>query len=143
MLYGSTDGGATFSVMVALPPGGGTVVHPTTGVEGDLWLSADSGLFHLTESSPTWTPVAAVQNASAVGFGRGMTCQSYPVLYLAGTANSVSGVYRSEDQGATWQRVDDPQHQFGYINYLTGDPRLYGRVYLGSGGRGILYGDPQ
>jgi hypothetical protein len=58
-------------------------------------------------------------------------------------ANGVSGVYRSEDQGATWQRIDDLQHQFGYINYLTGDPRLYGRVYLGSGGRGILYGDPQ
>lgn len=25
---------------------------------------------------------------------------------------------------------------------VAGDPRLYGRVYIGSGGRGILYGDP-
>ena len=141
-LYGSTDGGVTFSVVNALPPSYGATVRPTSGHEGDLWLSAGSGLFHETDASPTWTQVPGVQIASAVGFGRGATCESYPVLYLAGQANGVSGVYRSDDQAGTWLRVDDPQHQFGYINYITGDPRLYGRVYLGSGGRGILYGDP-
>jgi len=24
---------------------------------------------------------------------------------------------------------------------LSGDPRIYGRVYFGTGGRGVLYGD--
>lgn len=144
MAYASLDGGASFAVFATLPAGTATV-RPTSGIEGDLWFaSGGGGLYHWTDASPTLTQVAAVQNATAVGFGRAATCQApYPVLYLAGMANGVSGVYRSDDQAASWQRIDDPQHQYGYINCVAGDPRLYGRVYLGSGGRGILYGDPQ
>ena len=81
----------------------------------------------------------------------------HPSVYLAGSvsvdggATFVWGTYRSDDVGAwlagtneapTWQRIDDPQHQFGYINVLAGDPRQYGRVYLGTNGRGIIHGDP-
>jgi xyloglucan-specific exo-beta-1,4-glucanase len=84
---------------------------------------------------------AAGEQRGAVGFGMPAPGQSYPAVYLAGSVASVWGVYRSDDIGVTWQRIDDPQHQFGWINCLTGDPRLYGRVYLGTGGRGILYGD--
>jgi photosystem II stability/assembly factor-like uncharacterized protein len=146
-LYVSSDGGATFALAAAALPAGGGAARPTTGVSGDFWLGAGSGLFHSTDSGATLTQVAGVQAASAVGFGRAASCgnassPAYPVLYIAGQANGVSGVYRSDDQGATWQRIDDPQHQFGFISYITGDPRLYGRAYLGSGGRGILYGDP-
>jgi hypothetical protein len=37
----------------------------------------------------------------------------------------------------------DDQHQFGSaICHVTGDPRIYGRVYFATGGRGIIYGDP-
>jgi xyloglucan-specific exo-beta-1,4-glucanase len=34
-------------------------------------------------------------------------------------------------------------HQHGWIGQTTtGDPRVFGRVYLGTNGRGILRGDP-
>jgi hypothetical protein len=82
-----------------------------------------------------------VNGATAVGFGMPAFGQSYPAVYLAGSVGAVWGTYRSDDAGVTWQRIDDSQHQFGYINCLTGDQRRYGRVYLGTGGRGILYGD--
>jgi xyloglucan-specific exo-beta-1,4-glucanase len=52
-----------------------------------------------------------------------------------------SGLFRSDDAGASWLPIDDDAHRFGSINHLTGDPRQYGRVYLGTGGRGIVVGD--
>jgi len=41
-------------------------------------------------------------------------------------------------------RINDDQHQFGAPNrpIIIGDPRIYGRVYLTTGGRGVIYGAP-
>jgi hypothetical protein len=43
----------------------------------------------------------------------------------------------------TWVRIDDGQHQFANANVplIIGDPRIYGRVYFTTGGRGVIYGD--
>ena len=41
-----------------------------------------------------------------------------------------------------WVRINDDQHQWGLLLHITGDPRLYGRVYVGTHGRGIVHGDP-
>jgi hypothetical protein len=54
----------------------------------------------------------------------------------------VYGFYRSVDQGVTWVRVNDDGHQFAWINSITGDPRVYGRYYVGSASRGIQYAEP-
>jgi hypothetical protein len=139
-MYVSTDGGANFAHTAASPSGR---PRPVFGIEGDIWVPTGSGLLHSQDSAATFTQVAQVNTAGAVGFGMPAPGQSYPAVYLAGSVGNVWGTYRSDDAGATWQRIDDPQHQFSWINCLTGDPRLYGRVYLGTGGRGILYGDPR
>jgi xyloglucan-specific exo-beta-1,4-glucanase len=51
-------------------------------------------------------------------------------------------IFRSDDAGRTWARINDDRHQFGTQQVVSGDPRIYGRVYLGTNGRGVLYGDP-
>jgi hypothetical protein len=147
-VYASSDGGANF-VKVTAPSSGRP--RPVFGIEGDVWLSTNSGLFHSQDSAATFVQVGGsdssqnqqVKSAGAVGFGMPGSAGGYPAVYLAGSVAGVWGTYRSDDIGATWQRIDDPQHQFGWINCLTGDPHRYGRVYLGTGGRGILYGDPR
>ncbi|HEU4710154.1 MAG TPA: hypothetical protein VFS76_01250 [Pyrinomonadaceae bacterium] len=55
----------------------------------------------------------------------------------------VRGIFRSTDAGQTWVRIVDDQHQWGRAGEtaLTGDPRIFGRVYVGTNGRGIIYGD--
>ncbi|WP_437822047.1 hypothetical protein [Sorangium sp. So ce1078] len=46
------------------------------------------------------------------------------------------------DGGAAWTRINDDQHQYGAANtVITGDPRVYGHVYIDTNGRGIVYGD--
>jgi len=52
-----------------------------------------------------------------------------------------TSVFRSDDGGNTWTALADPQHQYGNITLVSGDPRVYGRVYLGVNGRGVIYGD--
>jgi len=113
---------------------------------GDLWLPLDTyGLYHSTDGGVTWPKVSSVQQATQVAVGaanprsRGGT-QS---IFLYGTTQSSStlGIYRSDDNGSTWVRVNDAAHQYGGPSVIAADPRVYGRVFLGMNGRGIVYGD--
>ena len=81
--------------------------------------------------------------AYGLGFGKAADGKKYPALYLIGKIGDVVGFFRSDDAGATWVRINDDQHQYGFCTVITGDPRVYGRVYMGTGGRGIIYGEPK
>jgi hypothetical protein len=140
-LYVSTDGGATWTARATLPRGAGRP-RPVFGAEGDVWITTNAGLYHSVDSGLTANAVAGVDAASAVGFGQAAPGKTYPAVYVAGSFQRSAGIHRSDDAGATFQRIDDPEHQFGWISHISGDRRVYGRAYLGSGGRGILYGDP-
>jgi len=143
-LYASTDGGATFGARASNLPSGKLSAVP--GVAGDLWLSGSGkGLLHSTDGGRTFTTLSTVQSASALGFGKAAPGTSYQALYLIGTVKDVTGVFRSTDKGATWLRVNDDAHQWGGISgtgIVTGDPDTFGRVYIGTNGRGLQYGDP-
>ncbi|MFC3573639.1 RICIN domain-containing protein [Streptomyces yaanensis] len=143
-LYASTDGGATFTARAGNLPSGRLVAVP--GIAGDLWISGGGkGLLHSTDGGRTFAALGSVQSASALGFGKAAPGANYQALYLIGTVKDVTGVFRSTDKGATWLRVNDDAHQWGAIGSLgiiTGDPDTFGRVYIGTNGRGLQYGDP-
>ncbi|MBV6699704.1 RICIN domain-containing protein [Kitasatospora aureofaciens] len=142
-LYASTDGGRHFTARATNAGYGQLKAVP--GVAGDLWISGkDNGLLHSTNGGTSFTKVAGVQEASGLGFGKAAPGATYQALYLSGTVKGVTGLFRSTDAGSTWVRINDDQHQYGgtVINVITGDPDVYGRVYFGSYGRGVVYGDP-
>jgi photosystem II stability/assembly factor-like uncharacterized protein len=147
--YTSTDGGAHF---IASPGGLPSLpdyqLHSASaqavpGVEGDVWLTNFKELNHSTDSGKTYEAISGVTEANQIGFGKPADGKKYPAVYLMGKVNDVAGFYRSDDAGATWVRINDDRHQFGFCGVIIGDPRVYGRVYVGTGGRGILYGEPK
>ncbi|MEY9841121.1 RICIN domain-containing protein [Streptacidiphilus sp. EB103A] len=142
-LYASTDSGRSFTARATGLGSGQLKAVP--GIAGDLWIAVGSGLLHSTNGGASFAKAAAdaVQSAIGIGFGKAAPGASYQALYLTGTVSGVTGVFRSTDAGATWTRINDDQHQFGGLGgFITGDPDVYGRVYLGTNGRGVLYADP-
>jgi hypothetical protein len=145
----SVDGGAHFTAAASglptLPDYQLTsgFIAAVPGSEGDLWITAREGLFHSSDSAATFEQIQAVEEAHSVGFGMPAPGARYPAIYLNGKIGGVDGFFRSTDKGVSWVRINDDQHQFGGGGAITGDPRVFGRVYLGTGGRGILYGEPR
>jgi len=132
------------------PRGGEDRLYVAPGRAHDLWFAATNGLYHangapatLSENSVSFSRMPGVTEIQAFGFGKAAPQRTYPAMYLAGTVQGQAGVFRSIDEGQSWVRINDDQHQWGLILQITADPRLYGRVYVGTHGRGTLYGDPR
>jgi hypothetical protein len=162
-VFTSTDGGATFtaSASTGLPDapaggggrrggggGGGGALHyyATFGREGDLWAVGLRNMLHSADGGKTFTQITNAPTVASAGrdFGLGKAAdgKDYPAIYVAGVYNNVTGIFRSDDLGTNWVRINDDDHRYGNNpTELCGDPRIYGRVYFGTNGRGILYGD--
>jgi hypothetical protein len=145
MLYVSTNGGATFASANTFTGKGAP--RAVFGQAGEVWVAANGGnLYRFTGAGTTRTQITTVGAANGVGFGMAATGQTHPAVYLIGTVGGQYGFYRSDDgAGASWMRLNDAQHQFGSLqgNYVAGDEAVFGRLYLTTGGRGYIYGDPQ
>jgi hypothetical protein len=114
-----------------------------TGIQGQVWLATSSGLYHSDSSGWSWATFqpGTVTSAISVGFGKAAPGASYPTIYLAGTVNSVTALFRSTDFGTTWIQINDAQHQWGGYSLVVGDPRTFGTVYVApNSGRGVIYG---
>jgi photosystem II stability/assembly factor-like uncharacterized protein len=147
--YYSVDGGAHFT---AAPTGlpnladyefSSASAQAVPGIEGDVWLTTGKELNHSTDGGKSYETVETVTAAHALGFGKAAEGKKYPAIYLIGKVADVAGFFRSDDAGRTWVRINDDAHQYGFVNVINGDPRVYGRAYLGTGGRGIVVGEPK
>jgi hypothetical protein len=123
--------------------GGQDRLYATPGIEGDLWIAAFDGLYHSVDTALTFNTYNNVREVHAFGFGKAAPEKSYPTLYMIGTVNETRGIFRSDDQAQSWIRINDDQHQWGLLLQITGDPKEYGRVFVGTHGRGIIMGEPQ
>jgi photosystem II stability/assembly factor-like uncharacterized protein len=154
-LFASADAGKSFlEKPLALPNGlpqrgsrgdsrgGQDRIYTTPGYENDLWIAAFDGLYRSTDEGASFARTGKVSEIHGFGFGKEAPGKKYPALYLIGVVDGVRGMFRSNDEGLNWTRINDDQHQWGLVLHITGDPKKYGRVYVGTHGRGTVYGDP-
>jgi hypothetical protein len=158
-IYISVNGGQSFTVASQLSNQYDLGLYVSPAAEGDLWTTSYNGINHSTNSGTAFTTVLGYPNTVyAMGFGAPASGQTYPALYIIGTltndpnctavsnvaagfATSTECIYRSVDGGNTFVRINDYNHQYSNANIIVADPRVFGRFYLATPGRGIIEGD--
>jgi hypothetical protein len=152
--YVSIDGGHSFAPTASrgLPdtvqdtPRNREAMWPlqaTLDREGDLWYVGEAGLFHSTDGGASFRKAENAPSMNGLSFGKSPPGSDYPALFCIGTLNNLKAVWRSDDLGESWIRINDDEHQWGTrFRCIAADPRIFGRVYVGTDGRGILYGTP-
>lgn len=147
----SSDSGATFTAggtVLALDgwESGNSGIVAVPGYEGHILVAADhawggGGLYASANSGTTFKKIGTVASAMHVAVGRPAAGKNFPAVFIVGKVGSVNGIFRSDDSLKTWTRINDDAHQFGTIHQIVGDPRVFGRIYIGTEGRGVVYGD--
>jgi photosystem II stability/assembly factor-like uncharacterized protein len=134
-VYRSTDGGRTFEKVlykdentgaadVAFDPENPDIVYAALWEsrqapwENGVFSGPGSGLYKSVDGGSTWRPIGNGLPSGADGVGRiglGM-CEAQPsrVYVVIASPQKLGGVYRSDDAGENWRRVN-------------GDNRLWGR----------------
>lgn len=104
----------------------GTVTKPSNG----------RGLRHSADAGQTFRRATDTNTrVELFGLGRAAPGSPYPALRAAAAIAGLRAVWRSDDGGAKWVRINDDEHEWGRrFRAVSGDPRR------DSGG--LIYGDP-
>ena len=141
--YYSTDYGHNFTKSESLLPkttqkeNTTVVAHPRRA--GEVYIGAvDSGLYKSVNGLVTVEKLVGVDEIEGFSFGaptgEGDICQ----MYLLGKINGQRALYRSDDDGATWVKMNDERNAFAKAICIEGDKTRKNTVYIGTSGRGTF-----
>jgi len=147
----SVDGGQSFSpAITGLPKveqwqSSQLVCAP--GALRDLWLALPDQLVHFAGADKPARALKPVVEPWLIALGKSQTEGGSHSLYVWGKvavgAAISEGLFRSDDGGASFVRINDDGHRFGRLLSMSADPLEHGTLYLAPHGRGILMGRPR
>ncbi len=145
--YRSTDGGENWAPTPASLPGRGgsadfstVYVKPLPGEEGVIWITlGTNGLWASNDGGDSFSEVGNFEKAWMFDWGKNEPGSPNPTGYCFGRISGIWGMYRTHDLGATWEKLPAdwiPQ----WPRAMSADKQVYGRVYIESMGKGVMYG---
>lgn len=124
-------------------------IRAESGRAGVVWIAfGEGGLWRITFKKEKISAVfEQISKAGDKIFRQGMGMPApdskFHTIYVNGIIDGSYGFYRSLDEGKSWQRINHEKQMYGDIRGITGDPRCFGRFYIASGSRGVLWGEPE
>jgi hypothetical protein len=148
ILWKSTDGGASWNIAWnSEPPEAGTfgfALDSTLVAVGGYLIAAPGGhggCFYRSRDGEQWERMCSIRDALSMGVGAPLSSSGNATLYTYGTVESNTGIYRSADYGASWQRLSgEPNGIYVGVRAIAGDPEVAGRLYVALAGGGYLVG---
>lgn len=147
VFYVSKDSGASYTALTNTGLPSGAATRPVASIinAGELWIPVNyNGIYHSTDFGTSFTKLPGTISPASFSVGKHAPGHPHkPALYVWGTVTSggATGLYRSDDGGSTWDRINDDEHQYGGPSQIQGDSQVFGRCYMGMNGRGIVYAD--
>jgi photosystem II stability/assembly factor-like uncharacterized protein len=122
--------------LVTMPGRAGNLFFTPGRLDGN----PDIPLMRSEDGGRTWLPVDTVSQVHAIGFGAPKTVDGPAAIYVAGSVGGQYGIWRSADNGATWQGMGFPNGSLDNVSTIDGDKQTFGLVYVGFLGSGAAYG---
>ncbi|MCF8361275.1 MAG: hypothetical protein K9G70_01495 [Prolixibacteraceae bacterium] len=120
-------------------------LESVSGHAGHLFLSlANEGLYFTSNRGESWKKIESIESVPLMGLGAPKSEKAYPTLYVLGQKADDSALwyYRSTDMGKTFQRINSEKERIGNNpQFIEGDRQIFGRVYIGTNGSGIVVGE--
>jgi len=154
-VFESTNGGQTWTEVhagglapydslnaeIMAVPGQAGNLFWTGGIQGNgATPQSWAGFYFSSDQGKTWTAVPNVCEVFCFGFGAAAPGQTYPSIYIVGYVNSVFGIWQSTNKGQSWTQIGtQPAGELDQIVAISGDPNVFGRVYVGFSGGGYAY----
>jgi hypothetical protein len=144
----SDDGAASFRAGGRLPHApadAAPMVRTQPGAGGVVWVALRAaGLHRSKDGGFTFEPVDGIE-PRLMAFGRAREVGEAATLFVVGRMGKHRGLFRGDGAGARgWARIAGESHGLGNDpRALAADAKVYGRVYVGTFGSGIFYGDEE
>jgi len=148
-IWRSTDGGKTWAAAGSLAYHGHSdcyqykIITSPSG-KGKLWVSL--GHEYIAKSSDggqTFSTVVDASSAGMIAFGKPAAGKAEASVFLWGSVQGKGGLFRSDDDGTTWKKIELSNPINDEPRVIGADRQTFGRVYIGTDGRGIYAIDSQ
>ncbi|GAA0725817.1 hypothetical protein GCM10009430_32050 [Aquimarina litoralis] len=143
-IYRSTDGGENWMIVGNVPVDYYRVILKANPSNGNLYfINKDGGLLYKSvDKGQNWTVQSGIQNCTNFAFGKNSSNGGNHILYAVGEVDGKMDLYQLQNNNSDWTSLNSSNRlPMGLIKTMDASKNQYGKIYLGTGGRGAFVGN--